>query len=102
MYLNPISYGVQNKLWINIKYKYERSYNKAFRETNKRLPLRLWCKQKKFQNRTKKHQPSKVSVDHKKLWKTLQEMGIPDHFTCLLRNLYAGQEATDRTGCGTN
>ena len=33
-------------------------------------------------------------VDHKKLWKILQEMGIPDHLTCLLRNLYAGQEAT--------
>ena len=38
------------------------------------------------------------SVDHKKLWKTLKEMGIPDHLTCLLRNLYAGQEATVRTG----
>ena len=37
-------------------------------------------------------------VDHNKLWKILQEMGIPDHFTCLLRNLYAGQEATVRTG----
>ena len=37
-------------------------------------------------------------VDHNKLWKILQEMGIPDHMTCLLRNLYAGQEATDRTG----
>ena len=37
-------------------------------------------------------------VDHKKLWKILQEMGIPDHLTCLLRNLYAGQEATVRTG----
>ena len=36
-------------------------------------------------------------VDHNKLWKILQEMGIPDHFTCLLRNLYAGQEATIRT-----
>ena len=36
-------------------------------------------------------------VDHNKLWKILQEMGIPDHFTCLLRNLYAGQEATVRT-----
>ena len=33
-------------------------------------------------------------VDHNKLWKILQEMGIPDHLTCLLRNLYAGQEAT--------
>ena len=37
-------------------------------------------------------------VDHKKLWKILQEMGILDHSTCLLRNLYAGQEATVRTG----
>ena len=36
--------------------------------------------------------------DHKKLWKILKEMGIPDHLTCLLRNLYAGQEATVRTG----
>ena len=40
-------------------------------------------------------------VDHKKLWKILQEMGIPDHLTCLLRNLYAGQEATVRIGHGT-
>jgi len=37
-------------------------------------------------------------VDHNKLWKILKEMGIPDHMTCLLRNLYAGQEATVRTG----
>ena len=37
-------------------------------------------------------------VDHHKLWKILKEMGIPDHLTCLLRNLYAGQEATVRTG----
>ena len=37
-------------------------------------------------------------VDHNKLWKILQKMGIPDHLTCLLRNLYAGQEATVRTG----
>ena len=40
-------------------------------------------------------------VDHKKLWKILKEMGIPDHLTCLLRNLYAGQEAMVRTGHGT-
>ena len=40
-------------------------------------------------------------VDHNKLWKILQEMGIPDLLTCLLRNLYAGQEATVRTGHGT-
>ena len=40
-------------------------------------------------------------VDHNKLWKILQKMGIPDHLTCLLRNLYAGQEATVRTGHGS-
>ena len=40
-------------------------------------------------------------VDQNKLWKILKEMGIPDHLTCLLRNLYAGQEATVRTGYGT-
>ena len=40
-------------------------------------------------------------VDHKKLWKILREMRIPDHLTCLLRNLYAGQEARVRTGHGT-
>ena len=39
-------------------------------------------------------------VDHNKLWKILKEMGIPDHLTCLLRNLYPGQEATVRTGHG--
>ena len=40
-------------------------------------------------------------VVHNKLWKKLQEMGLPDHLTCLLRNLYAGQEATVRIGHGT-
>ena len=40
-------------------------------------------------------------MDHNKLWKIVKEMGIPDHLTCLLRNLYAGQEATVRTGHGT-
>ena len=41
------------------------------------------------------------SVDHNKLWGTLQEMGIPDHLTCLLKNLYAGQEVAVRTGHAT-
>ena len=45
--------------------------------------------------------PQPLTVDHNKMWKILQEMGIPDHLTCLLRNLYAGQEATVRTGHGT-
>ena len=40
-------------------------------------------------------------MDHNKLWKILEEMGIPEHMTCLLRSLYAGQEATVRTGHGT-
>ena len=40
-------------------------------------------------------------VDHNKLWKILKEVGLPDHLTCLLRNLYTGQEATVRTGHGT-
>ena len=40
-------------------------------------------------------------MDHNKLWKILNEMAIPDHITCLLRNLYAGQKATVRTGHGT-
>ena len=42
-----------------------------------------------------------VCVDHNRLWKILEEMGIPDHLTCLLRNLHAGEEATVRTGHGT-
>ena len=45
--------------------------------------------------------PKPLTVDHNKLWKSLQEMGLPGHLTCLLRNLYAGQEATVRTGHGT-
>ena len=45
--------------------------------------------------------PKPLTVDHNKLWKILQEMGIPDHLTCFLRNLYAGQEATVRTRHGT-
>ena len=44
--------------------------------------------------------PKPLTVDHNKLWKILQEMGLPDHLTCLLRNLCAGQEATVRTGHG--
>ena len=45
--------------------------------------------------------PKPLTVDHNKLWKILQEMGIPDHLTCLLRNLYACQETIVRTGHGT-
>ena len=44
--------------------------------------------------------PKLSTVDHNKLWKILKEMGLPDHLTCLLRNLYVGQEAVVRTGHG--
>ena len=61
--------------------------------------------QKKQENYTKTSTSASLikafdCVDHNKLQKILQEMGIPDHLTCLLRNLYAGQEATVRTGHG--
>ena len=45
--------------------------------------------------------PKPLTVDHNKQWNILKEMRIPDHLTCLLRNLYVGQEATVRTGQGT-
>ena len=45
--------------------------------------------------------PKPLTLYHNKVWKILKEMGIPDHLTCILRNLYAGQEATVRTGHGT-
>ena len=45
--------------------------------------------------------PKPLTVDHNKMWKIRQEMGIPDHLTCLLRNLYVGQEGTVKTGQGT-
>ena len=54
-----------------------------------------------MQESSRKKSMSFDCVDHNKLWKILKEMGIPDHLTCLLRNLYAGQEATVRTGQGT-
>ena len=62
--------------------------------------------QKKQENYTKTSTSASLikafdCVDHNKLWRILKEMGIPDHLTCLLRNLYAGQEETVRTRCGT-
>ena len=60
------------------------------------MPQPIMLKKLKF-NETKAFD----CVDHNNLWKILKEMGIPDHLTCLLRNLYAGQEATVRAGHGT-
>ena len=68
----------------------------------------IWLDQRKSKRVPEKHlfllyDSAKAfdCVDHNKLWKILKEMGIPDHLTCLLRNLYIGQEATVRTGHGT-
>ena len=77
------------------------------RGTRDRIASILWIikKEREFQRKTCISAlltiPKPLTVDHKKLWKILREMGIPDHLTCLLRNLYADQEATVRTAHGT-
>ena len=72
---------------------------------HKDLPALNWKKAREFQKNIYfcfiDYTKAFDCVDHNKLRKILQEMGIPDHLTCLLRNLYAGQEATVRTGHGT-
>ena len=80
-----------------------------FSEISIKIPMAFFTKREKtmlkfvlsmwfwFIDDTKAFDP----VDHNKLWKIMKEMGIPDHQTCLLRNLYAGQEATVRTVHGT-
>ena len=73
------------------------------RETRDQIANILWIidKLREFQKTSALLTTLKpLTVDHSKLWK-IQEMRIPDHFICLLRNLYAGQEAIVRTGCGT-
>ena len=60
-----------------------------------------WKKQESSRKTSINYAKAFDCVDHNKLWKILKEMGIPDHLTCLLRNLYASQEATVRTGHGT-
>ena len=76
-------------------------------ETEIKLPASSgsWKKQESFRKTSISalltYAKAFVCVDHNKLWEILQEMGIPDDLTCLLRNLYADQEATVRTGHGT-
>ena len=67
----------------------------------KQHPFGSWKKQessRKTSTSALLTMPKPLTVDHNKLWKIFQEMGIPDHLTCLLRNLYAGQKATARIG----
>ena len=75
-------------------------------ETEIKLPtsvraLKKWEFQKNIYFCFSAYAKAFICVDHNKLWKILKEMGIPDNLTCLLRNLYEGQEATVRTGHGT-
>ena len=67
--------------------------------------IRLIIKKQKSSRKTSTSallpMPKPLTVNHNKLWKILKEIGIPDHLTCFLRNLYAGQEATVRTEHGT-
>ena len=74
-------------------------------DTEIKLPTSVGSSKKQESSRKKIYfyfiDYTKACVDHNKLWKILKEIGIPDHLTCLLRNLYAGQEATVRTGHGT-
>ena len=65
-----------------------------------KLPTSVGSSKKQDNSRKTSTSAQSLCVDHNKLWKILQEMGRPDHLTCLLRNLYAGQEATVCTGHG--
>ena len=81
--------------------------NRKGRETRDQIANILWIieKAREFQKNIDicfiDYAKSFDCVDHNKLWKILKEMGMPDHFTCLLRNLFAGPEATVRTEHGT-
>ena len=71
-----------------------------------KLPTSVGSQKKQENSRKKTSTPASLTLlkpvyGSQKLWKILEEMGIPDHLTCLLRNLYSGQEATVRTGHGT-
>ena len=93
-----------NRMWTENFQVFKMDFKKA--EESDQIANVCWCieKAREFQ---KKHLfllywlYQSLCVDHKKLWKILKEKGIPDHLTCLLRNLYAGQPATVRTGHGT-
>ena len=80
-------------------------YLEKLEEPEIKLPLIHWIieKAREFQRNICFTDYAKASdcMDHNELWKILQEMGIPDHLTCLLRNVHAGQEATVRAGHGT-
>ena len=77
--------------------------DKPYEDTGLTIPVNIYLPvhQKKIYFYFIDYAKALDCVDHNKLWKILKEIGIPDHLTCLFRNLYAGQEATVRTGHGT-
>ena len=94
------------RIWIYLRPDVQAGFRKG-RGTRDQIANILWIieKGKEFQKNISfcfiDYAKAFDCVDHKKFWKTLKEMGMPDHLTCLLRNLYAGQEATTSTGHGT-
>ena len=94
-----------NSMWTKILQMFKLDLEKA-EEPEIKLPTSVWSSTKQESSRKTSSSALLTAkafdcVDHHKLWKILYETGIPDHLTCLLRNLYAGQEATVRTGHGT-
>ena len=94
-----------SSMWIENSHMYKLSLEKA-EEPEIKLPTFVGSQRKQRNSRKSSTFASFTTLKpltvwgHSKLWKILKEMGIPDHITCLLRNLYAGQEATVRTGHG--
>ena len=103
---NTDQYSINHLVW---SHSHETSSSLFYkRQRNQRSNCQYPLDHRKTKRVSEKHIflfywlcPSLLLVDHNKRWKILKEMGIPDHLTCLLRNLYAGQEATVRTGHGT-
>ena len=89
--------------YVNCELPYSQAGFRKGRGTRDQIANICWIieKAREFQKNIYFYFIGYDCVDHNKLWKILQEMGIPDHLTCLLRNLYVGQEATVRTGHGT-
>ena len=101
-----MSEGQRNE-WVRVRTSRCSSWILKGRETRNQVANIHWIieKAREFQKKIYSYFINYAKafdrVDHNKLWKILQETGIPDHLICLLRNLYAGQEATVRTGHGT-
>ena len=92
-------------MWTEIFQMFNHNFKKA-EEPQIKLPKSVGSSKKRENSRKTSTSvlltmSKPLTVDHNKLWKILKEMGIPDRLTCLLRNLYAGQEAAVRTGHGT-